>query len=243
MAKVVLKSQKREVTGKTKVKKIREKGLIPGVCYRDGKEPSKLQIHASDLYETLHTKAGGNVIINLLIEGAKTDKNVIIKEIQKDPVKDNIIHVDFKEISLTEKIKVNVPVAIHGEAKEVTSQDGVIEHIIWEVEVECLPTNIPEKIVVEIADMKIGDTILVKDLKIPEGIKVFNDPELVVITAKPPAKEEVKEEGAEEGLEEPEVIEKGKKAKEGEEGEETEEAVDGKKPEAKKEEKKEKKEQ
>jgi large subunit ribosomal protein L25 len=238
MEKVTLQAKKRDELGKTKVGKLRKEKLIPCVCYKDGKEPINIKVRAGDFIKTLHTKAGENVLITLNIEDdkSKKDRTVIIKEMQTHPVKEDILHVDFKEISLTEKIKVKAPITIHGEAKDVVSEGGVIEHAMWELEIECLPTEIPEKIVVEVAGMKIGDTVFVKGLDIPQGIKVLNDPDLVVVTAKPPAKEEVAPEVPEEELTEPEVIEKGKKE------EEEEEAAEEKAP-PKKEEKQEKKEQ
>lgn len=222
MEKVILHTQKRKECGKTNAKKLRKQELIPTVCYKDGKEPMNLKVNKRDLEAALHTKAGENVLITLKIDDEKAhkEKTVIIKEIQRDPIKEEIMHVDFKEISLTEKIKVKVPVVSHGEAQEVIREDGIIEHIIWEIDIECLPTDIPEKIEVEVSQMKIGDTVYVKDLKIPTPIKVLNDPELVVLTAKPPAKEEVKLEEAAEEITEPEVIEKGKKEAEEEIAEE-----------------------
>jgi len=222
MEKIILDAQKREELGKSKVNKVRKKGLIPAVCYRAGKESISIKIKMKDFADILHTKAGENVLITLKISEDKSPKDrvVIIKEIQRDPVKEDIIHVDFNEISLTEKIKVKVPVAMRGEAKEVVSEGGVIEHAIWEVDVECLPTQIPEKIEADVSGMKINDTVFIKDLKVPEGVKILNDPELVILTAKPPAKEEAKVEVPGEEMIEPEVIEKVKKEEEEEAAEE-----------------------
>jgi len=238
MEKVILKVEKREEVGKSQVKKLRKESIIPAVCYKDGKEPINLKINAGDFSKVLQTRAGENVLLTLEIDKVKAlnGATVIIKEMQTHPLSEKVVHVDFKEISLTEKITVKVPVTSHGEAQEVVSEGGLIEHAIWEIEVECLPTQIPEKIEAEVSGMKIGDTIFVKDLPIPPGVKVLNDPELVVLTAKPPAKEEVKPEIPEEGLEEPEVIEKGKKKEEEEVAEE--EAAAPKKEAPKKEEKK-----
>jgi len=220
MEKVILKAEKRDEKGKIKVKKMRREGLVPAICYKDGKEGVDLKINARELYHALHTKAGENVLITLKISGVKTgkEKTVIIKEIQSDPLQGEVLHIDFNEISLTEEIKVKVPLATHGEAEAVIKEDGIVEHVIWEIEVECLPTQIPERLTAEIADLKIGDSIHIKDLVIPPGVKVLMDPEQVIITAKPPAKAEVKEEVPDEAeMLEPEVIAKGKKPEEGEE--------------------------
>ena len=220
MEKIILNVETREEKGKTQVKKIRKQGMVPAVCYKDGKEAFSLKIVTKDLYTILHTRAGENVLITLNVANAKkaAEKTVMIKEIQREPMNGDIIHVDFSEISLTKKIEVKVPVEITGEAKEIVREGGIIEHIVWEVEVECLPTNIPDKIVVDISGMKIGDAVHLKDLKVGEDICPLGEPDMVVLVGKPPAKEEVVEAvpGAE-GLEEPEVIAKGKKPEEGEE--------------------------
>jgi len=216
MEKVILQAKTREECGKSKVNKLRKDGFVPAVCYKDGNAPIHIKVNGRELFKTLHTKAGENVIISLNIEDSTSGKErtVILKEIQTDPIKEDIIHVDFKEISLTEKIKVKVPISSRGEAKEVTGADGVIEHAIWELDIECLPAEIPGKIEVDVSQMKIGDTITIKDLKVSLGVRILNDPELVVLTAKPPAKEDVKPEGPEGEITEPEVIEKGKKEEE-----------------------------
>ena len=229
MEKVVLNAEIRKETGKTKVKALRKKGLVPAVAYKGGKESLNLTVNTRELFTALHTSAGANVLITLKVKDDKKakDRTCIIKELQRDPVKDDIIHVDLNEISLTENIKVKVPIRPHGEAEGVVKDEGVLEHVLWEVEVECLPTEIPEKIEVEVSPMKIGDTVYVKDLKMPMGIKVLADPELTVLSVVPPAKEEVVEEVPSEEIQEPEVIAKGKKE---EEEVAEEEAKPGEKP-------------
>ena len=130
---------------------------------------------------------------------------MLIKGIQLDPVKDEVIHVDFNEISLTEKIKVKVPIVDKGEAIGVKRDEGVLEHILWEVEVECLPTQIPQKLEVDVTKLEIGQDIFVKDIPVPEGVKILADPESIAVSVKPPKEEIILEEPAE-GLAEPEMI-------------------------------------
>ncbi len=221
MEKVVLSAQIRDEKGKSLVKKVRREGLVPAVCYKDGKESFGIKVKVKELIQALHTKAGENVLISLQLEGDKKDKEriVIIKEIQHEPINNEIIHVDFNEISLTKKLNVNVPIATHGEPKEIAKDGGVLEHIIWEVEVECLPLSIPDKIQVDVTTMKVGDAIHIKDLKAGEGVTILGDPDAVVLIAKMPDKEEAVEGEVAEGEQEPEVIAKGKKPEEGEEGE------------------------
>lgn len=239
MEKVVLKVETREGAGKRIAKSLRRTNLIPAIVYKGGKPGIKLQIGRDDLGGVLHTKAGENVIITLKISGkeAVKDRTVIIKEIQRDPIKDNLLHVDFNEISLTEALKVNIPLAPHGEPAGVKKDGGTLEHVMWELQVECLPTAIPEKIEVDVSNLLIGDAIYVKNIVAPEGVKILNDPELIAMIVKPPKVEVPAAEVAEEAAE-PELIRK-KKEEEAPEGEEEAKEAGAEKPpkEAKKEEK------
>jgi large subunit ribosomal protein L25 len=238
MEKIMLKAKVREGSGKRIAKDLRKKDVIPAVVYKGGKDAIKLQVSVREFEKILHTKAGENVIVTLKVEGgekATKDKTVLIKEIQREPIKDRILHVDFNEISLTETLKVNVPLAAHGEP-EGKKDGGTLEHVMWELQVECLPTDIPEKIEVDVSAMKIGDSIYVKNIKVPEGVKVLNDPELITMIVKPPKVEVPKEEVGAEAVTEPELIRKKKEAEEEGEGEKKEEAPKAAEP--KKEEKK-----
>ena len=223
MEKAILKAEIRSESGKRVAKDLRRKDTIPAVVYKGGKDAIKLQLSVRELEQVLHTKAGENVIVTLKIAGGEKsakDKTVLIKEIQREPIKDSILHVDFNEISLTETLKVNVPLASHGEP-EGKKDGGTLEHVMWELQVECLPTDIPEKIEVEVSGLKIGDAIYVKSIAPPEGVKILNDPELIAMIVKPPKVEVPKEEVAAEAPTEPELIRKKKEAEEeGEEGSE-----------------------
>lgn len=221
MEKVILKAEVRSASGKANAKDLRKKNIIPAVVYKGGKDALKLQLAAGDLKEALHTKAGENVIVTLKIgsgEGKTKDRTVLIKEIQREPIKDRILHVDFNEISLTENLKVNVPLTAHGEPVGVKADGGTLEHVMWELQIECLPTNIPEKIEVEVSQMKIGDAVYVKNIMPPEGVKILTDPELIAMIVKPPKAEVPKEEVPAEASTEPELIRKKKDLEE--EGEE-----------------------
>lgn len=223
MEKVILKAQVRTLTGKKVAKDLRNQGIIPANVYKGSKGALSLQVAKNELRSALDTKAGENVIITLKIsgapegEGAAKDRTVLIKEIQREPIKDEILHVDFNEISLTEMLKVNVPLASKGEPVGVKVDGGVLEHIMWELQVECLPADIPEKIEVDVSNLKIGDSVFVKQVAAPEGVKILNDGELIVMGVKAKKVEAPKEEAAIEGAEEPELIRK-KKAEEAEEG-------------------------
>lgn len=216
---VDLQAKVREEKGKELNKKLREEGLVPSIVYKKGEDTWSLKIDKKNFLKALHTEAGENVIIRLHIDGVKKKKErtVIIKELQRDPVKDSLLHVDFQEISLTETLKVKTPIAGKGEAIGVKQDGGVLQHVLWEIEVECLPTDIPEKIEVDVSNLKIGDSIHVKDIQAPEGVKILDDPEAVVFSVEHPKEvEEVVASSAEGELQEPEVIrEKKEKVEEG----------------------------
>jgi len=237
MERIQLKAQSREDVGKKFTKGLRKVGLVPAVVYKGGKKTTHLKINEKDLFNALHTKAGENVLINLKIDDTEKerskDRMVIIKDIQHHPIKEQILHVDFQEILLTEKLTVDVPIVVKGEAEGVVKEGGILEQVIWEVKVECLPTDIPEKIEIDVTHMKVGDSILVKNLGIPSGVKILADAEQTVVSLVPPHVEKPVE--AVEEIAEPELIREKKE-------EELEEEPEKAQPEAKKEEKKEEKE-
>ncbi len=209
MEEILLEAEARSEAGKTKIKELRKKGFIPGVIYSAGKQASLIKVSRHELLQLVHQHRIENVVINLKIkdEEKKGSRFCIIKEIQHEPVKADITHIDFNEISLTKKIRVNVPVVTKGEPVGVKQEGGSLEHILWEIEVECLPTDIPKNFEVDVSALKIGGSIHVKDIAFSPKVKVLVDSEAVVLSVAAPMKEEVVEAGVE-GQEraEPEVI-------------------------------------
>ena len=229
----------REGTGKQLNKKLRKEGLVPAVVYKKGEDTVNIKIDKKNLLKALHTEAGENVIIKLHIDGTrkKKERTVIVKEVQSDPIRDYLLHIDFQEISLTETLKVKVPIAAKGEAVGVKQEEGIFHQILWEIELECLPTNIPERIEVDVSNLKIGDSIHIKDILPPEGVRILDDPEKVVFSVEhAKVVEEVVAAPAEGEIEEPEVIRE-KKEKVEEVAEVTEESSEEKKEEKKQEKK------
>jgi len=207
----------REEKGKERNKKLRRKDMVPAVVYKKAEPSTCLKIDRRYLLKALHTEAGENVIIRLYIDDAKDrkERTVVVKEVQRDPTKDTILHLDFQEISLTETLKVKVPIAAKGEPVGVKQEGGILQHLLWELDIECLPTNIPEKIEIDISNLKIGDAIHVGDIVPPEGVKILNESETVVFSVEHPKKvEEVVAAPAEGVVEEPELIKKVKPAEE-----------------------------
>ncbi len=219
MEEIFLNADQREKLGKSGNKALKKTGSIPAVVYKDGKESMPVKIGHKDLYKLLHEHRLENLVLSLNIKDDKKKKPrpCLIKEIQYDPVKGDIIHVDFNEISLTKVIKINVPVAAKGEPIGVKQEGGSLEHILWEITVECLPTEIPKDIEVDVTALKLGDSIHVKDITFPANIKVITEPEAVVLSVVSPMKEEVLVPVEGEEKLEPEVI-KEKKEVPGEEG-------------------------
>lgn len=210
----------REGKGKENSKRIRDKGSVPCVLYKKGEESISLEMDNKVLSKALHTQAGENVIIRLIVDGLKKDKErtVIVKEVQTHPIKDIILHADFQEISLTETLTVTVKITAKGEAIGVKQDEGILEQIMWETEVECLPTNIPEKIDVDVSSLKMGEAIHVKDIQPQEGVKILSEPENVVFMVEHIKEEAEEPAAAEEGTaQEPEMIREKKEKPEEEE--------------------------
>ena len=211
--KVLLEGALRADSGKKFAKGLRRDGIIPAIVYGDQKDSVSIQVPQRSLIKALQTKAGENVLINLRIEGASSEKEtaVLIKALQHHPVSRQVIHADFYRVSLSKKITVNVPLNFKGEAIGVKQDGGVLEHLRWDLELQCLPTEIPEELVVEIEGLEMGKSISVKEISLPASVELMTDPEQPVISCVAPRVEEEPEtaaegeEGAEEGTE-PEVL-------------------------------------
>lgn len=191
---ISISAQKRDIFGR-KNKKLRREGKIPAVLYGEGIKGSiPIQLDEKE-FKKVFTEVGESTLVKLKLEDK--EYQVLIHDLQRDPLEDKIIHVDFLKPSLKEKIEATVPLIFKGEAPAVKNLGGILIKEISEIEVEALPQNLPREIEVDISKLeKIYDTILVKDLKLPKGVKVLKKPEEVVVTVVSPEeeKEEVKEE-------------------------------------------------
>lgn len=214
---ILITAKHRNKTGRSDTRKLRTDGFIPAVLYGKGLDTLHLFLNEKELSMTLHKVGGESALMNLKIEDKKksASKPVIIKELQQDPITNHILHVDFQVISLTEKIKVKVRITTKGEAPGVKA-GGILEHSLREVEVECLPKDIPEKIEVNISLLEIGDVIHIKDLTFPPGVVPAEDEESSILSIVPPKVEEAAP-LAEEEITGPELIGKEKKEEEEEE--------------------------
>ncbi len=197
-------------SGKGAARRLRAQGKLPAVLY--GKNVSSTPL-AFDrrTFERL-VRGDRNVLLKVRIEGPEggVTRNAMIQEIQEDPVRYTPLHVDLREINLNEEIRIHVPVHLVGE-EELAAKGAILQHQLREVEVECLPTAVPDNISVDVSGLKPGDHVAVGDLKVPEGVRLVEEAdELVISVLAPKAEEAAEPVAAEPEGAEPEVIKKGK---------------------------------
>jgi large subunit ribosomal protein L25 len=221
MAEIVVVAQGRTEKGKNVNRRLRTQGLIPGIVYGAAKKSVAVAVSPKEITTILRSASGENTLFDLELEGKR--RKVILKEFQLEPVKGQILHADFYEVALDRVIEVKVHVELQGTPVGVKVQGGILDFVTRELEVECLPRDIPEKIVVDVSGLELGKHLRVSDLKAPEKVKVLTEPDVVVVHVVVPRAEEVAvvAEVAPEvaAAAEPEVIKKGKTA-EGEVAEE-----------------------
>ncbi len=218
MEKFEIHAEKRSVIGK-KVGVLRREGKLPGVVYGHKFEPVAILMDLKEATQVLN-KATSSSIITINLDGKEVA--TLVREKQRNYIKNRFIHIDFQAISLTEKIRAIVNIELIGVAPAVKDFGGVVMEGLPSIEVEALPTDLPERLVVDISGLKeIGNSILVKDIAVPANVTVHTPGDEMVVLITTPAPEEVEvAEVTEEAAAEPEVIEKGKKEEEGEETEE-----------------------
>ena len=219
----VLQAERRSTSGKETAKRLRRQAKLPAVVYGESGDTVSCTVDRRELEDLLHDH-GRNVILSLAV-AENAPENALIKEIQHHPLEGNILHVDFQRISLTTKIVVEVQIQAVGVPAGVRTDGGILEHMLHSVEVECLPTDIPQSIEVDVTPLNIGDTVHVADLVVPDEIVLVTEGDRSVFVVVPPTViKTVDEEEEEEGLEEedeaqePEVIERGKRDEDEDEG-------------------------
>jgi large subunit ribosomal protein L25 len=220
MADIVVAAENRTETGKNVNRRLRTRGLIPGVLYGAKREAVPLAVSPKEITTILRSKTGENTLFDLEIGGNR--RKVILKEFQINPIKGNLLHADFYEVALDKPIEVSVHIEVTGIPVGVKVEGGLLDHVTREVEVSCLPVDIPEKITIDVSDLGMGKAVRVGDLKVPDKVTMLSDPDLVIVhVVAPRAEEEVAAavapvEGEAAAGAEPEVIKKGKPAEEGE---------------------------
>jgi len=183
----------REGTGKGVARKLRAAGRIPGVLYGRGEPPQSVVLDPRALERVITTSdAGMNTLIDLNIAGSRdrAERVVLVKELQRDPVRGAPLHVDFYQVDLTATIEVKVPIVLRGRPRGVELSGGILDQALRELDVECLPRAIPESITLDVSELEIGSSIHVRDLALPEGVVLRSDPDLSVASVITPKVEE-----------------------------------------------------
>ncbi|HSD24541.1 MAG TPA: 50S ribosomal protein L25 [Solirubrobacterales bacterium] len=212
-----LKVSQRDTFGSRATRRLRREGLVPGIVYGQGGEARPFQVSARELRVLL---SEGHTLLDLELDGSKSVP-VVIKEQQHHPVRGDVLHLDFLEVRLDEEIQAEVPIELEGtDNAPGVREGGVLEHVTREITVEALPTEIPERITVDVSAMEISDTINLASVAVPSGVKFMADEpeEITIATLSPPRVEEEPE---------PEVEEEAELVGEGEEAPEGEEAAEG----------------
>jgi large subunit ribosomal protein L25 len=206
MAMQALQGERRSEVGKGVARKLRQAGRIPAVYYGRGEEPIVLVVGLKDLQDVIARAEGSNVIVDLKVDGSGTaDRKALIREIQRDPVGGHILHLDLQHISLTERIVVEVPIVLLGIATGVKDGGGILEHLLREVEVECLPTDIPSRLEVDVSALNIGDSLHVSDLK-ADRVEILTEADRAIATVVPPTVLEEAKPAEEGAAAEPELV-------------------------------------
>jgi large subunit ribosomal protein L25 len=216
----IVAARSRTDRGKNVNRRLRAQGLIPGVLYGSKKETVAVAVSPKEIGTILKSATGENTLFDLDLGGKR--RKVILKEFQVEPIKGRLLHADFYEVALDKVLEVQVHVELTGTPVGVKVQGGIVDFVTRDLDIECLPMDIPEKIVVDISALELGKHVRVSELTPPPKVKILTDPDVVIAHVVAPRAEEapavaaeVAPEAAEAGAAEPEVIKKGKTAEEG----------------------------
>ena len=201
---VTLTAEPRAGRGKGEARRLRRAGRIPAIAYGSGLEVTAVSVDGLELYRALRTEAGMNALVRLRIDG---DVHLtMMRELQRHPVRRDILHVDFVAVDRTKKVTVEVPIHLEGEAPG-SEQGGVVDQVLLTATVEVLPLEVPDRLDLDISDMQIGDVKRLSDLPLPKGVGLLGDPERAIVSISAPTVEEEPEEEAEVEGEAPSVEE------------------------------------
>lgn len=191
MAKQVkLKAERRSATGRSAARKLKARGVIPAVIYGAKDKPQPLQLSERDINAMLSHASGENILVELEIDGDQSGRLALVQEIQHSPVRGDVLHIDFHAVSMDEKIHAEVPVETIGTANGVKNFSGLLEQNLRALAIECLPRDLPDRIVVDVSALNIGDSIHVRDLQLPPGVTTRMQLDLTAFSVLAPAVEE-----------------------------------------------------
>ena len=180
----------REGVGKSVARRLRRSGKTPGILY-GGPSPLNIAVDPREVFRIIHGHEGSTQLLRVTFAGSEDSRMVILRDMQFDPVSEDLVHVDLQEVNMDKPIQVTVALHHVGEAVGVRDTQGILEMVLREVQVSCLPANIPEDIKVDVSNLAIGDVVTVGELAVPEGVRVLTDRARAVATVAPPAAEEI----------------------------------------------------
>ncbi len=235
---IIVEAEERTDLGKNASGRLRRGGGVPGVVYGLDRPPFTVGVPARKIQEVLSLETGRNTIFTLSLKGQDRSRAVMIKALQRDPVTERLVHVDFVRVDLTKAVKVNVPIRVVGIPEGVKAEGGLLEFVLRQVEVQCLPADIPEHLDLDVSALRMNQHLSVKDLPVKERVTILDEPEAIVCVVAMPKEEAAPVvEEAVAAVAEPEVIKKGKETA-GDEADakkaEPAKKAEAKKPEAKK---------
>jgi large subunit ribosomal protein L25 len=219
--KIIVEVEPRSERGKNACRRLRRAGKVPGNVYGLTREPFAVAVDPRRIEDLLRLESGRNTIFTLSAVGGKERRDVMVRELQRDPVTETLLHIDFVRFDPDKRLQVAVPVRLIGIATGVKNEGGVVDFVHREVLVSCLPARIPENFEVDISELHIGQHVAVKDIAAMEDVELLADPDMILAVVAAPRKEEVPAaaEAEEEAAELPEGEEKDKEAKPEEQGE------------------------
>jgi large subunit ribosomal protein L25 len=216
----ILEAQTRDSFGKNEARRTRREGKVPAVLYGgDGAQATPIAVAPKALLKILHSESGQNTLIQLKLAGGG-DTRVLVKDFQLDPITHQVLHADFYRVAMDKVLQVTIPIVVHGEAPGIKQQGGILEHIRREIEIECLPGDIPEHIDVDVSQLMLHQGIRVRDIATSAKWKPISDPDMMLVHVIMPKAEEAAvtaeatAAAATATPAEPEVIKKGKKEEE-----------------------------
>src|SRR5437870_9933688 len=207
MAKQVkLKVERRDGTGRSAVRKLKARGVVPAVIYGAKDKPQPLQVAARDINAMLSHASGENILVELEIDGEKSNRMAMVQEIQHSPVGGDVLHLDFHAVSMDETIHADMPLEAVGTPNGVKNFGGLLEQSLRTLAIECLPRDLPDKLVVDVSGLNIGDAIHVRDIQLPNGVTTKVQPDLTAFSVVAAAVEEELAAFADEAAAGPEAV-------------------------------------